>query len=187
MSYLPGLEPQAPPADDHDGAGDEWYTPPEVVRAIRALADDRIIDLDPCHAPRSLTDPRHRIDVREGGDGVFDVWPGSGLAFVNPPFSDVGPWLARCQHEAKRRPVVMLIPMRPETGAWWSHVWGGGGCVVIQRGRLRFVGPTGKRHGAGMLATCFVAWNRGIATRLATALRAEGINAVAVGVMESPS
>lgn len=181
MSFLPGLEPAAPPTDDHDGDGDEWYTPPEVLRALRSLTHDGRIDLDPCHAPRSLTDPRHRIDVREGGDGVTDVWPGDGLAFCNPPYSDVGPWLARCQHEAKRRPVVMLIPMRPETGAWWSHVWGGGGFVVVQRGRIRFVGPTGERHGNGMITTCFVAWSEALASSLAEALTREGIDAVAVG------
>ena len=44
--YLPGLEPAAPPTDDHDGDGDEWYTPPEVLRAVRSLTHEGRIDLD---------------------------------------------------------------------------------------------------------------------------------------------
>ena len=181
LSYLPGFEPQAAPADDHDGDGDEWYTPFEVLRAIRSLTHDGRIAVDPCYAPRSLTDPHHRIDIRRGGDGLTDEWPGHGLAFVNPPYSDVGPWLARCQHESRKRQVIMLIPMRPETAAWWSHVWRGGGFVVVQRGRLRFVGPTGERHGNGMITTCFVTWHEGLATQLAQALTLEGVEAIAIG------
>lgn len=180
MTYLPGLEPPAPPTDDHDGDGDEWHTPPEILRAIRALTPDGVIDLDPCYAPRSLTDPRHRIDVREGGDGTMDPWSGDGLAFANPPYSDVKPWLARCAAEAARRPVVAMVPMRPETAAWWSHVWGAGASIVVQRGRVRFVGPTGERHGNGMLTTCFVVWSASLAADLAEALRREGIDAVAL-------
>jgi len=180
VSFLPGLEPAAPPTDDHDGDGDEWYTPPEVLRAVRTLAIDGVIDLDPCYAPGCLTDARHRIDVRQGGDGLRDVWPGDGVVFVNPPFSDVGPWLERCRAASVDRVVVMLIPMRPETRAWWSHVWGAGGYVVVQRGRVRFVGTTGERHGNGILATCFITWHGLSATMLAEALRRESIEAVVV-------
>ena len=178
--WLPGLEPPAPPTADHDGAGDEWYTPPEVLRAVRTLAYDGAIDLDPCHAPGSLVQPRHAIDVRQGGDGRLDPWPGDGLVWCNPPYSDVGPWLERCHAESARRPVVMLVPLRPETAVWWSHVWTANACVVIQRGRLRFVGTTGERHGNGMITTCFVVWSAGLAVRLADALQAEGFDAVAV-------
>lgn len=185
MTYLPGLEPPAPPAEDHDGDGDEWYTPPEILRAIRALTPDGVIDLDPCYAPRSLTDPRHRIDVRDGGDGVTDPWPGDGLAYVNPPYSSIAPWLARCAAESERRPVVAMVPMRPETCAWWWYVWSRRASVVVHRGRVRFVGPTGERHGNGMLTTCFVAWSASLAARLADALRREGIDAVALSTMDA--
>ena len=179
--WLPGLAPPEPRSDDHDGAGDEWYTPPEVVRAVASLRGG--IDLDPCSAPGSLVGARHRIDVRDGGDGLRDPWPGDGLAFCNPPYSDVSPWLERCRAAAITRPVVMLIPMRPETRAWWGHVWSCGGVAVVHRGRLRFVGQTGERHGSGMLTTCFVLWDADLAGELRDALRDEGFDAVAVGAL----
>lgn len=166
---------------DHDGNGDEWYTPPEVVRAVASLAGDGVIDLDPCHAPVSLTDPRHSIDIRQGGNGITDDWPGDGLVYCNPPYTDVGPWLSRCRQEAARRPVVMLIPARPETAAWWRNVWKSRDAVVVQhRGRLRFVGKTGKRHGSGTLTTCFVLWDVVLAVRMVQALQLNGIEAVAI-------
>jgi hypothetical protein len=180
MTYLPGLEPPAPPADAHDGTGDEWYTPPEILDAVRELTSDGVIDLDPCYAPGCLTDARHRIDVRQGGDGLRDPWPGVGLVWCNPPYSDVGPWLERCRAASVDRVVVMLIPMRPETRAWWSHVWAARGYVVITQGRLRFVGCDGQRHGSGMLTTCFVTWSGLSATLLAESLRSRGINAAVI-------
>jgi len=383
--WLPGLAPPGPRSDDHDGAGDEWYTPPEVVRAVRELTHDGVIDLDPCYAPGCLTDARHRIDVRQGGDGLRDLWPGAcccnpqrvavglqhehdhmhemqrdkagddrtlrqqsaqdersrfvvprvspcsssenngreasgpkmvgdsegaaaslrlireaarceaqgldseelcdqtitvgegawkehgvqvdvgtlgvgsadvgqqvlllpgrqaagagplhpaveptlpwndpeqygsglcpvqpiegvadaaglavrqarticancgapfygGLVFVNPPFANVGPWLERCHRESAARPVVAMVPMRPETRAWWSHVWGAGGYVVVQRGRVRFVGTTGERHGNGMLTTCFLTWREGLAQSLAEALTRRGVDAVALRMVEA--
>jgi len=185
VTYLPGLEPPAPPADAHDGTGDEWYTPPEILDAVRELTHDGVIDLDPCYAPGCLTNARHRIDVRQGGDGLRDLWPGSGLVWVNCPFSDVGPWLERCVSASVVRPVVAMVPMRPETRAWWSHVWGAGGYVIVQRGRVRFVGTTGERHGNGMLTTCFVTWREGLAQSLAEALTRRGVDAVALRMVEA--
>jgi hypothetical protein len=141
MSYLPGLEPAVPPSLP-DGDGDEWYTPRKVLDAVAALAADGI-DLDPCYAPRSLVDARHVIDARSGGDGLRDSWPGDGLVWCNPPYSDVEPWLRRCCNASVSRDVVLLIPMRPETKAWQQWVWGSGAVVVIHTGRLSFVATDG--------------------------------------------
>jgi len=78
-----------------------------------------------------------------------------------------------------------MVPMRPETRAWWSHVWGAGGYVVVQRGRVRFVGTTGERHGNGMLTTCFLTWREGLAQSLAEALTRRGVDAVALRMVEA--
>ena len=181
MTYLPGLEPYTDPSAP-DGDGDEWYTPRHILDAV-ALLDPGGIDLDPCHAPRSLVQARHTIDVRQDGDGLRDEWPGDGLVFVNPPYSDVEPWLARCRHEAKRRPVVALVPMRPETQAWRRWVWEAGATVVVHTGRIAFVAPDGTRPGGGMLTTCLLTWDADLALRLVTALGRVGVIARAVGVL----
>jgi hypothetical protein len=181
MSYLPGLEPAVPPSLP-DGDGDEWYTPRKVLDAVAALAADGI-DLDPCYAPRSLVDARHVIDARSGGDGLHDSWPGDGLVWCNPPYSDVEPWLRRCCNASVSRDVVLLIPMRPETKAWQQWVWGSGAVVVIHTGRLSFVATDGTTPGGGMITTAFVTWSVPLALRLAEELRARGIDSRAVGVL----
>lgn len=184
MSWLPGLEPATELPAENDGDGDEWYTPPEVIRAVCAAAGVDRIDVDPCYCDKGFTDPIRRIDVRQGGDGLTLSWGGPGFAFVNPPYSDAARWIERSHAQARDGyTVIMLIPMRPETAAWWRHVWTSGGYVVITRGRIRFVAPDGTRPGGGRIATAFVCWSRALVNRLANALQAEGIVATAIGVL----
>ena len=157
MSYLPGLEPTRQ-ADEHDGSGDEWYTPPDVWRAVRLALGKHIVD--PCWSPLSPVTPERKIDTCEGGDGLSDPWgPLKYAAFVNPPYSDTGRWLGRCAAEYRKgRTVIALVPMRPETEAWFKYVWPA--AEIIQPiGRIRFVGRDGKVHGNGMITTCFVVWD----------------------------
>ena len=181
-SFLPGLEPALPPSPaGNDGDGDEWYTPPHVVQAVATALGG--IDVDPCAAPASPVKATHRIDVRKGGDGLRDQWP-RGSAFVNPPYSNTGDWLQRCHAEAKAgRNVVALVPVRPETRAWWAHVWQAGAHVVQHRSRLRFVAPDGKTHGAGRMATAFICWHAPTAHKLAKALARVGIEAVVLATV----
>jgi len=183
MTYLPGMGPPAPATDSHDGDGDEWYTPRAVLEAVAAVGLTGGIDLDPCWAPGSLVQARHRIDVRAGGDGLRDEWPGAGIVWCNPPYSDVAPWMARCRAAAATRQVVMLVPMRPETAHWHAHVWGAGASVLIPRGRIQFVGADGRTHGSGMVATGFVLWHRGLALALGVELERRRIGAVVVEVV----
>lgn len=166
MTWLPGFERSQGQTDEHDGRGDSWFTPQAVVDAVEAALGG--IDLDPCAHPCSPVwrAASHLICLQRGGDGLADPWPGDGGVFVNPPYSDVPPWLIRCKLEARRRPVLMLIPTRPETRAWQAHVWEAGAVVVQQVGRLRFIGSDGNVHGNGMVTTCFVTWDLELAWRL---------------------
>jgi len=184
MSWLPGLSPEQSRTDDHDGKGDVWLTPTPIAEAVaQALGG---IDLDPCAHPLSpvWALASHRICLQRGGDGLRDRWPGRGGVLTNPPFSDVGAWLIRCRLEARTRPVVMLIPTRPETRAWQAYVWQSGGIVVQQVGRIRFVGSDGNVHGNGMVTTCFVMWDLALAHRLRLALRERKIDAFVLRVSD---
>lgn len=196
---LPGILPLAPArdADDHDRDGDEWYTPPSIAAAL-AQVGDRLalagliaeggIDCDPCAAEGSPVAARHRIDVRAGGDGLAGPWPGDGLAFSNPPYSRevVGAWIRACRVESARRPVIGLLPGRVETAVWHREIWRRGVSVVIPRGRLRFVPPSGARAGCGKFASVFVCWwgdgqerSAHLARVLLSALASHGVVAVA--------
>jgi len=181
--WLPGMKPKTD-RTDHDGAGDCWGTPPLWLDAIEAAAGEAI-DLDPCCAPWSPVWHRaaHRLSLEAGDNGLAQRWPGSGLVFCNPPYSDVGPWLRRCRDAARAgRPVVALVPTRPETQAWASYVLGAGAWLVQQTGRIRFVGADGRTHGNGMVTTCLVVWDGALARRLRDALAERGVRSFVLRV-----
>src|ERR1700733_5326943 len=60
------------------GSSDEWYTPPEIFKALGLT-----FDLDPCSPGPGHWVPAKRIYVK-ADDGLSLPW--HGLCFVNPPF-----------------------------------------------------------------------------------------------------
>lgn len=122
---------------------DDWYTPAWLLAWLPP------IELDPCYSAASAVQARTVIDVRAGGDGLTDPWPGNGLVFCNPPFSDTSAWLGRCRREGKSRVVVVLVPAMAGETAWADKVWGRAAWVGFFRGRLSFTDPNGRSEAKG--------------------------------------
>jgi len=70
-------------------------------------------------------------------NGLLRSWKGETI-FMNPPYSEVGKWVARAYGAAQNEGalVVCLIPSR--TGTRWWHDYAMKGEVRFIRGRLRF-------------------------------------------------
>src|SRR5215475_374457 len=60
------------------GETSEWYTPPEIFKAL-----DLTFDLDPCSPSSGHWVPAKKIYTKED-DGLRQI--GYGLVFMNPPF-----------------------------------------------------------------------------------------------------
>jgi len=117
---------------------DDWLTPPEVVAALKACGG---VALDPCHSAESLLDAEYIIDVTDGGDGLREDWfEIDGIVYVNPPFSDLRSWVAKCATEsAKGAHVLLLMPMRLDTVAVHEHILGNDHARMLAfKGRLGF-------------------------------------------------
>lgn len=114
---------------------DDWLTPREIVDLLGPVA------LDPCAHPGSLVQADLRAILAEGVDGLALPWAeAGGLVFVNPPYSDLGVWLARCAAEAAQGAAVLaLVPARLETAAFDAHVYQAGASILAIRRRLRFL------------------------------------------------
>lgn len=116
---------------------DEWLTPPDLLERVRAVAP---IALDPCSSPLGFVGARESLDIRRGENGLSIPWAPveDGLVWVNPPYSALGAWLAKCAREAEVGvPVLALVPLRGDTAAFHDHVWGKA-CLYVFRGRLAF-------------------------------------------------
>jgi len=116
----------AHPSEGFDG----WCTP-------RCLADALgPFDLDPCSNARShikagLDYGRHAAPPFD--DGLAQDWHGS--VFVNPPYSDVGPWAAKLA--AYNGPWVALLKLDPTT-RWWATLMSAAPTVAPFRKRIKF-------------------------------------------------
>lgn len=119
-----------------------WHTPADLMMKLYPLVGGQF-DLDPC-APsgdRKLAPVRCRIRFTMSDNGLALPWRGS--VFCNPPFGrGIWRWVEKAHSEVvagSARPVIALLPVRPDTAWWHRHV---AGCadVMMLKGRLKFSG-----------------------------------------------
>jgi len=103
------------------GRGDFCFTPRWLVELVEELVDG--IDTDPAHHPDSHVRPR--LVQCSGGVGGFDGlttrWRGS--AWVNPPYSKPGPWVAKCEAHARTGESVLLLLKADPSTKWFEGIW----------------------------------------------------------------
>jgi len=122
---------------------DECYTPNWLVDLAELELDG--IDTDPCWAEGSHVRAAWQYD-REA-DGLVRGWVGG--VWLNPPYSNVGPWLSkavRVSSEGCR--VVALVKADPSVGWWNRYVWPKADAVGFLRKRVAFDGAYAKGRGA---------------------------------------
>ena len=79
-------------------SGDDWQTPDWLRQLIAPNA------FDPC--------------PNGGTEGLTEPWPTDRTVFINPPYSDPGPWVKRAAAHPGR--VVLLLKDDPST-AWYDY------------------------------------------------------------------
>ena len=130
-----------------------WATPPDLLARLYPLVGG-VFDLDPC-SPGASSPVRSRIRLTAADDGLSLPWIGS--TFVNPPYGrGLLAWVRKAREEAeagRARPVIGLVPARPDTRWWHDHV-ANAADVVLLKGRLRFGGG----GSAAPFPSALIAW-----------------------------
>lgn len=91
----------------------------------------------------------------DGGDALTSRWA-PGVCWMNPPYSNIGPWAEKAALEARAGAVVVgLLPVWSDR-AWW-HQWVIPCAVEVRflRGRVQF---QGYRRGGFPWPCCLVVW-----------------------------
>lgn len=128
------------PSSAHPSSGtDGWCTPRWLAEALGPF------DLDPCSNAKSHVRARETCSLDglspacTGLNGLTRVWVGS--IYVNPPYSDVGPWaVSLAAHEG---PWVALVKLDPTT-RWWATLMTAAPTVAPFRKRIKFESDNGK-------------------------------------------
>lgn len=141
---------------------DEWYTPPEIIAAVRAVMP---IELDPasCYEAQQIIRADLYFDAKMNGLHPMRRW--QGRVYLNPPYGDqIAKWIERLVAEYKSTHVVeaiALVPARVDT-AWYRLLREYPRCHVT--GRVQFWNEAnpidGQRTGAPFPSAVFYLGNR---------------------------
>lgn len=150
-------------------------------RGADPLVDDRATTLEvfaPLHARFHFT-----LDVAASehnaklpryftveNDGLAQSWAGERV-WCNPPYSQIGPWVAKAWSEVGSAQVIaMLLPANRTEQAWWQDLVeperdrpGSPLSVEFLRGRLRFIAAGRTEVGPNErppFGCCLLVWSR---------------------------
>jgi hypothetical protein len=123
--------------------GDEWYTPPWLIRELGGK-----FGTDPC-CPRKDHWTAETCWTLED-NGLKQDW--HGLVFCNPPYSNPLPWVEKLREHPDGG--IMFVPVRQ---SWWFQQAALGSCSAwaLLETRIAFCGLDGKPVGMGYSADVF--------------------------------
>lgn len=138
---------------DPDGVPDERYTLRETLAWCAEKAGVSAFDLDVAACEESHVAPEW---FGAEQNGLLQSW--HGRVWCNPPYSNIGPWVAKAWMEysdGNTRQIAMLLPANRTEQPWWQkHVEqqresGLGLTTHFLPGRVRF-GMPGNPEGIGV-------------------------------------
>ncbi len=121
--------------------GDNWRTPRWLFDEVQDMLCV-IFDTDPCAPQGNPLGTRVHYTAQDNGLDPANLWYGD--VFLNPPFSDIEPWVARAAKEHNGRTVAVLVPARTDQEWWQRWVVPRASTLIFFRNRIRFVAPDGR-------------------------------------------
>jgi len=109
----------------HNGTpipSDSWLTPPWVLDLVGDC-------FDPCPFNPDF-------DAVEDADGLRIPW--EKRTFVNPPYSDVKPWVLKAIREHERGNTVIMLLKHDTSTKWYQMLHSAGAYFLPIQGRLLF-------------------------------------------------
>lgn len=132
---------------EHNTGNNEWYTPPEIVEAARAVLGE--IELDPATSEIANEAVRAAEFYTIEDDALSLDWPPSKI-WMNPPYAAglvskfIGKFIEAAQTGATG---IVLVNNATETG-WFQDLASVASAICFHKGRIRYVTPEGALPGA---------------------------------------
>lgn len=134
---------------------DLWCTPAEIFTALHL---EFAFQLD---AAADSVNAKCASFLTEQDNALICDWISDGAVWVNPPYSDISPWVEKAEEQCRRQgqPVVMLVPADVSTG-WFSRAMDSVDEIrLVTGGRIQFrpVSREGKRN-SNPKGSMFLIW-----------------------------
>ena len=139
QSRLPGIDG----VPDQDDLGpDSWATPPKLLEAAYEVLGSPV-GLDPCSNARSLVAARVRWTIRDDAlSKTAAEWAAHGTIWLNPPYSNPEPFLARLADAASLGARGVALVKHDHATAWWRLHCAGRPLLMLAH-RVKFLGGPG--------------------------------------------
>ncbi|WP_313707938.1 phage N-6-adenine-methyltransferase [Atlantibacter hermannii] len=139
---------------------DTWRTPPEIFEALNA---EFIFQMD---AAASEQNRLCRLFISEEENTLTTAWSqamgyAEGYVWMNPPYSDIGPFVDKAAHENKwsRIGCVMLLPADTSVGWFIQAIETASEVRFITGGRLSFIDANGKAVSGNPKGSMLIIWH----------------------------
>lgn len=120
----------------------DYGTPKELLDAVRHRLQIDFFNIDLAASPENTVADVYFTEVDNSLVQDWHVHTAGGWGWLNPPFSNIGPWVRKAAEEALRgASVIMLVPSSVGSN-WWSEFADGHCYVAHLNGRLTFVGES---------------------------------------------
>ena len=129
-------------ASNHRGNSEQdVQTPRDLLDAVEGRFGLLTFDLA-AHAGNTVA---HDYFTKDNNALTID-WPVGEHMWLNPPFSNIAPWAAKCEAWLLSNPhpcalLLLLVPASVDSNWWRDHV-AGKARVLALNPRIRFVGHT---------------------------------------------
>lgn len=136
---------------------DEYYSPPEIVKAATVVMGG--IDLDPASSPAANEKVNAKRFYTADDDGLAQPWKARKL-YLNPPYhtQQVGRFVTRLVREVREgnvKQAVLVVSCTTET-AWFQEAALTATAIAFPRNRLPFWRVDGKPDGPGLLGSAIL-------------------------------
>ena len=136
---------KAPAHVSHNSGESEWYTPPRIIEAARAVMGT--IDLDPASSQKAQETVGAETFFTAEDDGLSQPW--AGRVFLNPPYDAklVGPFVEKLLSEPVDEAII-LVNNATET-KWGQALLERADVVCFPSGRIQYLdSPEGRPKGS---------------------------------------
>lgn len=112
-------------------------TPVEFIRAVLGYLGEEKFIIDLAADTSNTVAEAFFTEEDDSLEQDWDVFEGGGWCWLNPPFSNIKPWVRKAA--ASRANIALLVPA--SVGAnWWREWVHGKADVLFLNGRIKFTG-----------------------------------------------
>lgn len=84
--------------------------------------------------------------------------------FVNPPYSDILPWVEKAEEEASKGCLVVMLVPSPNGDKWTKMAFEYASDLILINGRVSFIGQDGKPASGNNRGSCVYVFRKGKTT-----------------------